>query len=130
MESLLIISIAAGKDRTGVLAALTLLLVGRPHEEIIHDYLLTRVGLESVRENLTMALGLHAGSNHLSPEAIGMLELSGVRAHTMASFLKTFESTYGGVHGYLTDRLGFSADDVEQMRRNLVSAAEQNGVSS
>ena len=115
---------AAGKDRTGVLAALTLLLVGRPHEEVIHDYLLTRVGLESVRENLSQALDLHAGLDHLSPEAIGMLELSGVRAHSMASFLKTFESTYGGVQGYLTDRLGFSADDVEQMRRNLVTAAE------
>lgn len=113
----------AGKDRTGVLAALTLLLVGRPHDEIIHDYILTRVGLENVRENLTKALALHFGTDHLSAEAIGMLELSSVRAHAMDSFLKTFESTYDdGVHGYLTTKLGFSDEDVQQMRHNLVTA--------
>lgn len=115
--------IIAGKDRTGVLAALTLLLVGRPHDEIIHDYILTRVGLENVRENLTKALALHFGTDHLSSEAIGMLELSSVRAHAMESFLKTFESIYdGGIQGYLTTKLGFSEDDVEQMRRNLMTA--------
>lgn len=114
----------AGKDRTGVLAALTLLLIGRPHDEIIHDYILTRVGLESVRENLTQALALHFGSDHLSPEAFGMLELSSVRAQSMACFLKTLESSYeGGVHGYLTTKLGFSAADIEQMRHNLVTSA-------
>lgn len=113
----------AGKDRTGVLAALILLLVSRPYEEIIRDYLLTRVGLEHVRVNLAQALGLDAGTDHLSPEAIGMLELSSVRAHAMVSFLKTFEDTYnGGIHGYLTDKLGFSDDDVERMRQNLAAA--------
>lgn len=111
----------AGKDRTGVLAALILLLVGRPHDEIIHDYILTRVGLENVRENLTKALALHFGTDHLSAEAIGMLELCSVRAHAMDSFLKTFESTYDGIHGYLTTKLGFSEDDVKQMRHNLVT---------
>lgn len=95
----------------------------RPHEEIIQDYLLTRVGLEHVRENLTQALALDAGTDHLSPEAIGILELSSVRGHAMASFLKNFESTYqGGIHGYLTEKLGFPAVDIERMRQNLVIA--------
>lgn len=104
-----------------MLAALILLLVDRPHEEIINDYLLTRVGLEHVRENLTQALALHAGDDHLSPEATGMLELSGVRAHAMAAFLKVFESTYTNVEGFLTAKLGFSSDDVAAMRQNLVA---------
>ena len=111
---------AAGKDRTGVLAALILLFVGRPQEEIIRDYILTRVGLESVRENLTQALGLHTGAEHLTLEAQGMLELSSVRAHTMAAFLKEFENTYGSTEGYLTTKLNFSAEDVSQMRANLL----------
>ncbi|KAJ5173276.1 hypothetical protein N7492_005869 [Penicillium capsulatum] len=112
---------SAGKDRTGVLAALILLLIDRPHEEIINDYLLTRVGLENVRENLTQALALHVGTDHLSPEATGMLELSGVRAGAMAAFLKTFESTYTNVEGFLTLKLGFSSEDVARMRLNLVA---------
>ncbi|KAJ5993649.1 hypothetical protein N7451_009373 [Penicillium sp. IBT 35674x] len=113
---------SAGKDRTGVLSALILLLIGRPHEEIIIDYLYTRVGLESVRENLTQALALHAGTDHLSPEANGMLELSGVRASAMEAFLKTFETTYdGGVEIYLNTQLGFSFEDIVLMRKNLTN---------
>ncbi|KAJ5785225.1 uncharacterized protein N7503_010437 [Penicillium pulvis] len=113
---------SAGKDRTGVLSALILLLIGRPHEEIIIDYLYTRVGLESVRENLTNALALHAGTDHLSPEANGMLELSGVRASAMEAFLKTFETTYdGGVEIYLNTQLGFSFEDIVLMRKNLTN---------
>ncbi|KAJ6095861.1 hypothetical protein N7486_006607 [Penicillium sp. IBT 16267x] len=111
---------SAGKDRTGVLSALILLLIGRPHEEIIIDYLYTRVGLESVRENLSHALSLHVGTDHLTPEANGMLELSGVRASAMDAFLKTFETTYdGGVEGYLNTQLGFSFEDIALMRKNL-----------
>ncbi|KAJ5090080.1 hypothetical protein N7532_008764 [Penicillium argentinense] len=111
---------SAGKDRTGVLAALILLLVGRSHGDVINDYILTRIGLESVRENLTQALALNMGTEHLTPEAIGMLKLSGVRAHAMAAFLKMFENTYqGGVEEYLTTKLGFSTEDVQQMRQNL-----------
>ncbi|KAJ5662132.1 uncharacterized protein N7477_009748 [Penicillium maclennaniae] len=117
---------SAGKDRTGVLSALILLLIDRPHEEIIRDYMLTRAALENVRENLTQALALHFGTDHLSPEAIGMLELSGVRAHAMAAFLKTFECSYGGVEGYLTKALFFSPEDIKKMRHNLMAEHELN----
>ncbi|KAJ5646878.1 hypothetical protein N7490_003250 [Penicillium lividum] len=110
---------SAGKDRTGVLSALILLLIGRPHDVIINDYLYTRVGLESVRENLTHAFSLHVGTDHLSAEANGMLELSGVRGSAMQAFLKTFEATYNGVEGYLNTQLGFSYDDMKLMRKNL-----------
>lgn len=103
-----------------------MLLIGRPHDEVINDYILTRAGLEKVRENLTQALSLHLGSDHLSPEAIGMLELCAVRENAMAAFLKDFETTYdGGVERYLTTKLGFSAEDVERMRRNLMAQAHE-----
>jgi protein tyrosine/serine phosphatase len=113
--------ITAGKDRTGVLAALVLLLIGRTHDDIINDYILTRIALENVRENLTEALAIQGGSTeHLSPEANGMLELSSVRAQAMAAFLKSFENTYkGGVEEFLSTKLGFSPEDVQNMRHNL-----------
>ncbi|KAJ5387923.1 hypothetical protein N7509_010464 [Penicillium cosmopolitanum] len=112
---------SAGKDRTGVLAALVLLLIGRTHDDIINDYILTRIALENVRENLIEALAIQGGSiEHLSPEANGMLELSSVRAQAMAAFLKSFENTYkGGVEEFLTTKLGFSPEDVQNMRHNL-----------
>ncbi|KAK5798091.1 hypothetical protein VI817_004382 [Penicillium citrinum] len=113
---------SSGKDRTGVLAALILLLIGRSHDAIINDYILTRVSLENVRENLTEALALQVGTDHLSPEAKGMLELSGVRANAMAAFLKTFENTYkGGAEEFLTTKLGFTSEDIQTIRYNLTS---------
>lgn len=58
--------------------------------------------------------------SQLSPEALGMLELCGVRANSMAAFLISFENTYkNGVEGYLIDRLGFTLRDVSTMRKNL-----------
>ena len=36
----------AGKDRTGVFAAIVLALAGAPRELIAHDYELTRIGIE------------------------------------------------------------------------------------
>lgn len=117
----------AGKDRTGVLAALILLLIGRPSDEIINDYILTRVGLESARENLMEAFAMNMDSDEvdisqLSPEALGMLELCGVRATAMAEFLKYFAGAYeNGIEGYLTNELGFSQSHVDTMRKNLIS---------
>ncbi|KAJ5164370.1 Protein-tyrosine/Dual-specificity phosphatase [Penicillium coprophilum] len=116
---------SAGKDRTGVLAALILLLVNQPHEDIINDYILTRVGLESARENLMEAFAVNLEPDgididQLSPEALGMLELCGVRASSMEAFLISFENTYeNGIEGYLIDKLGFSQSDLATMRRNL-----------
>jgi protein tyrosine/serine phosphatase len=116
---------SAGKDRTGVLAALILLLIDRPREEIINDYILTRVGLEGARENLMDAFAINMDSDkvdisQLSPEALGMLELCGVRATAMSAFLESFESAHeNGVEGYLIDQLGFTRSDVETMRKNL-----------
>jgi hypothetical protein len=107
------------------LAALILLLINRPHDDIINDYILSRVTLESARENLLEAFAVNSGAggvdiSQLSPEAVGMLELCGVRATSMEAFLLSFEETYkNGVEGYLIDRLGFSPSDLSTMRRNL-----------
>ncbi|KOS46326.1 hypothetical protein ACN38_g2717 [Penicillium nordicum] len=119
-----IVHCSAGKDRTGVFAALILLLINRPHDDIINDYILTRVGLESARENLMQAFAINwgggVGTGHLTPEELGMLELCGVRATSMAAFLVSFESTYkNGVESYLIDGLGFTQSDVSMMRKNL-----------
>lgn len=117
----------AGKDRTGVLAALILLLIGRSHDEIINDYILTRVELEDARENLMDAFAMNMESEEvdlskLSPEALGMLELCGVRSTAMDEFLKHFEGVYeNGIQGYLTHGLGFSHSDIETMRKNLTT---------
>lgn len=67
--------------------------------------------------------------SQLSPEALGMLELCGVRATSMAAFLVSFESTYkNGAEGYLIDGLGFTQSDVSVMRKNLTVDQRQTSV--
>ncbi|KAI2726844.1 hypothetical protein CBS147311_2414 [Penicillium roqueforti] len=120
-----IVHCSAGKDRTGVFASLVLLLINRPHEDIINDYILTRVVMEGARDNLMEAFAVNtetgeADFSQLSPEALGMLEMCGARASSMEAFLVSFENSYkNGVEGYLMDKLGFSQSDLSTMRKNL-----------
>ncbi|KAE8359386.1 protein-tyrosine phosphatase-like protein [Aspergillus caelatus] len=107
----------AGRDRTGVLAALILLLADTPSDAIVHDFILSRVGIEPARKMLMAAFPTLSGA--VTPESTGWLELMSVRAPAMVAFLDTVEQSFGGVKGYLTGILGFSNEDVEIMRVNL-----------
>ncbi|OJI95842.1 hypothetical protein ASPVEDRAFT_22880 [Aspergillus versicolor CBS 583.65] len=107
---------SAGKDRTGVLAALIHRLAGSADEAIIHDFTLTRVGLEPGREALlTMMKSLYGESAWNNPV---LLVLWGVHANGMAGFLNILDGQHGGVVGYLKS-LGFSESDIATMKRNL-----------
>ncbi|KAB8257428.1 protein-tyrosine phosphatase-like protein [Aspergillus pseudonomiae] len=94
----------AGKDRTGVLAALILLLADTPSDAIVHDFALSRVGIEPARKMLIAAFPTISGT--VTPEC-------------RVAAADTVEQSFGGVKGYLTGVLGFSDEDVEIMRANL-----------
>lgn len=91
----------AGKDRTGVFAALVLELLGVSDEAIAHDYALTRVGLEPSRaalvEQFKDLMASHPGV------AIGMASSN---ASAMILFLKLLRTKYGGARGYFKTHSG------------------------
>lgn len=110
------LSITAGKDRTGVLAALIHRLAGSADEAIVHDFTLTRVGLEPGREALlTMMKSLYGESAWNNPV---LLVLWGIHANGMTGFLNILDEKHGGVVGYLKS-LGFSGSDIDTMKGNL-----------
>jgi protein-tyrosine phosphatase len=105
---------AAGKDRTGVLAALVLGLVGVPDETIAADYGLSRVGmvamLDWVRAN--------------RPEALdAMLDQPGVLLEAppiaMRALLDGVRDQHGSVEGYAS-AIGVSAPTIDGLRANLL----------
>lgn len=109
----------AGKDRTGVLAALILHLGGSSQEAIVHDYVLTRIGIEQRRQSLALLLKFRV-DEQAPPESLGMLELCNIHANAMAGFLKAIEEFYEeGIQGYVKGRLGFGQRDVDIIRANL-----------
>ncbi|KAL4940014.1 hypothetical protein BDV06DRAFT_230696 [Aspergillus oleicola] len=112
---------SAGKDRTGVLAALIHRLAGSSDEAIVHDFTLTRIGLEPGREPLLkMMRGLYGESAWNNPV---LLVLWGVHAKGITGFLEVLDRSYGGVTGYLKDKLGFSDADITKMKLNLALKA-------
>jgi hypothetical protein len=105
----LLIHCTAGKDRTGVVAAIILKLAGVSDEEIANDYALTRIGREPLRERSLIRLSMEPlfATNH---EAA--LNMFTCRTETMLEFLKMLQNQYGGVEEYIKQYTGISDDDI------------------
>ncbi|KAI0144122.1 protein-tyrosine phosphatase-like protein [Hypoxylon sp. NC0597] len=111
---------AAGRDRTGVLAGLLLHLAGASEEVIVLDYLLSRIGTEPVR--LMLLDFAVAGTKAKSREQPGFYNLINLRASCWNAFVDGVRKEYGGFEQFITDKLGFSEDDLAKIRTNLTSA--------
>jgi protein-tyrosine phosphatase len=105
----------AGKDRTGVAAALVLLGVGVARDDVLDDYELTRRYRASANQGDTMANMLELG---MSPEAAAGV-LSTPR-WAMAEALDVLETTYGGIDTYLRRTVGLTDGEVARLRSTLV----------
>jgi hypothetical protein len=123
---------SAGKDRTGVLAALILALVGASREEIAEDYVLTRVGVDLFRAHLIEVLLKMIGkTGEDGLKEPGVEEMCGVKRQTILDFLDWMDEKWGdtgktsagamypGVDGYLVKELDFTVEEVNEIRSNL-----------
>jgi protein-tyrosine phosphatase len=88
---------AAGKDRTGVLSALLLDVLGVPHEVIAEDYELTSLGLPQVLERLQGIEPYSAGLAGSVPAD------HAPQAATMDAFLRELHRRHGGSEPWLVD---------------------------
>ena len=104
----MLIHCAAGKDRTGILAALTHHLVGVHPDDIVEDYLLTNSAY-----NFEQRLPLMA--DYIAREVGRPLQLAavrtamGVHADYLASAFAAIIARYGSIDAYLRDALGVDA---------------------
>ncbi|KAK8083202.1 hypothetical protein PG996_001983 [Apiospora saccharicola] len=110
----------AGRDRTGVISGLLLALAGASPDTITLDYLLSRIGTEPVRKHL-IAFAM-AGSHAKSQDQPGFLNLCSLTAASWNAFVNGVRRDYGGFEKFVTDKLGFSADDVITIKKNLASS--------
>lgn len=134
----LIFHCTAGKDRTGVLAALLLRLAGVDDDTIAWEYALTEPGLGSWRPLFISRIatgGLGQAGATKSKEVLEATNgaekpkmtreeaarIVGSRAGNIKAFLKlVVDDEFGGVERYFTDKCGLSSEEVEQLRRTLV----------
>ncbi|KAK1830233.1 protein-tyrosine phosphatase-like protein [Podospora conica] len=119
----ILVHCSAGKDRTGVLVALVLSLLGVDDDTIAADYHLTELGLAHVKPAIVSKLtnGPHLGGDRAKAER--MVTAS---KESMLGTLAMIRDTYGSAESYLVDHCRVSRETLERLRRNLV--VEVDGV--
>lgn len=120
-ESPSLLHCLAGKDRTGLAAALVHSLLGVHHDDIVADYLLTNTagnaearieaGARHVREWFGMAMGDTA-----------LRVLMGVEAQFLDRSFAAIADRHGSVETYAQEVLGVTPDMLAAIERNLVEA--------
>ena len=108
----------AGKDRTGIVAALILALLGVPDETIAADYAASADSFARFLE-LCAQDGTFAD---LTTDQRASSSLFGAEAETMLSFLGWIRAEFGSVEALVA---GFGVDGaaIASLRRNLLAAA-------
>ncbi|KAI0363248.1 hypothetical protein BV20DRAFT_958658 [Pilatotrama ljubarskyi] len=94
-----LIHCTAGKDRTGVFAAVVLMLLGVRDEDITADYALTEIGMQPILPMLAQRLQKEAVFRE---NCAGTLNMGSSRPRLMQALLDFVRREYGGVEGYLT----------------------------
>ncbi|MBU3137404.1 tyrosine-protein phosphatase [Clostridium gasigenes] len=98
---------AVGKDRTGVISALLLLIVGTKREDVLSDY-------EASWDNLKDELIEYCKSN----ERVN-LDIVTPKREYMEKFLDMFHEKYNSIEEYLL-QIGLNNDEITKLRGKLV----------
>lgn len=102
----------AGKDRTGIIAAIILAVLGVPDEDIVEDYSLSANVYAEMNDHKAMVGAL--SQRNLNPKTF-----LGAPRQVMLDTLVDVRENYGSVKGYL-DWIGFGAESQENLRKALM----------
>jgi protein-tyrosine phosphatase len=107
----------SGKDRTGIVTALLLSLLGVPDETIIPDYSYSNRGFEHYyRKFVTRGRLDILGVPYEEFSAVFMVD-----PHWMENLLAHIRSHYGSVKDYLIQKAGLEEDTLTCIQENLLS---------
>jgi len=112
----LVFNCTAGKDRTGVAAALILTALDVPREVILEDYLLTGEFFERSCELILKDGGLFLAS---MPRAVWEPVMR-VHPDYLRGMFDQLQASHGSVRGYLRDLLRLDDTDIDKLRSNLL----------
>ena len=107
----------AGKDRTGMGAAVLLTLLGVSEEEIVADYLLSNVMREETNRQM-IAARLAAG---MPPEheAAFLVAMQVDKSYLESTFAEA-KAQYGSFYNYCTEGLGITEEEVTLLRKKYL----------
>ncbi len=108
---------AAGKDRTGVISAVLLGLLGVADELIVADYAATRKNLDAIVARLMASEGYQSMLENLPPDTLH------AEPETMLSLLERVREKYGSMRSYVRD-IGVPDDAVSQLEERVLIERE------
>jgi protein-tyrosine phosphatase len=114
---------AAGKDRTGVLAAIVLSLLGVDDEDVVADYALTDGVARAILDRASRELPIYEDLWKNLPA-----DARGAPAPVMRTMLAALRREHGGVAEFVAS-LGVGADAVDAIRAQLVDRFARSEVS-
>lgn len=111
-----VIHCAAGKDRTGLLAAYTHHVLGVSDDDVMEDYLLTNQAARIEERAAEVAVRLAEAFGGTPPPESAVRVFLGVREHWLARAFEEIAARYGSLDAYLEQALG-----VDAARRDAVA---------
>lgn len=105
---------AAGKDRTGVISAVLLGVLGVRDEVIVADYALTQENLDAIVDRLMATRGYRVMLSALPPDTLH------ANPETMSTLLERLRDKYGSMRGY-AEEAGVSPAAIERLRARLLA---------
>ncbi len=113
----LIFHCAAGKDRTGIAAALLLTTLEVPRHTVMEDYLLTERFFE---EGCRLVFGEPSSRRHADIDPSVWEPMMRAEADYLEAMFATLDERHGGVPGYLRQVLGVDEPLIQRLRQQLL----------
>ena len=109
-----VVHCTAGKDRTGLLVALLLELLGIERDQVVADYAETTVNMPGILDRIRSSPFFRGNGLAAAPEWI-----FGSEPETMRAFLTWLDAEHGGAHSWATGA-GLPAGAVRRLRAELL----------
>lgn len=111
-----LICCTAGKDRTGVVSALLLLLIGIPKAKVAEEYGLTDQGLASLRPLFMERL---LKNPVMGGDRDAVLNMISSKPANMDATIDMLDAEFGGAENYLREYCKLTVDEIAQLKSNL-----------
>jgi protein-tyrosine phosphatase len=118
VDGAVLVHCAAGKDRTGILVALTHHVAGVHPDTAVEDYLLTNQPERLAARMPIIAKAMEDIAGRAPSEAVTQIAL-GVEADYLRTAFEAIEARYGSLDGYLEQVLGVGAEQRAVRRERL-----------
>jgi protein-tyrosine phosphatase len=119
-DGAVLVHCAAGKDRTGMLCALTHHIAGVHADDIVADYLLTNDETRIERRIPWLSEIIYELSGHVPAEAVVRTALSVAPEYLETAFAE-MRARYGSLDGYLEQALGIDGAKREAIREKVLA---------